>query len=151
GDLSLGAPRSLLGECGLDPATADVRGTAVSWDGTRIAFGARSSAGEPLRLYWMQSDGTGCERIPGVAPATDEQDGILLHDFDPAFAPDGRLVFASTRGNLDAAILGRAGPTRTPAAMQPNANLYVLEDGRVRQLTYLLNQEFQPAFMTDGR
>lgn len=151
GDLSLGAERSLLAGCGLSAASADIRGTAVSWDGERIAFGARSSAGEPLRLYWMQSDGSGCEPVPGVAPAMNEQDGILLHDFDPAFAPDGRLVFASTRGNSDAAILGRAGPTRTPAAMQPNANLYVLEGSAVRQLTYLLNQEMQPAFMTDGR
>ncbi len=150
-DLTLGAERSLLAGCGLDASSADIRGTAVSWDGTRIAFGARSSASEPLRLYWMQSDGTGCERVPDVAPATDEQDGILLHDFDPAFVADGRLVFASTRGNSDAAILGRAGPTRTPAAMQPNANLYVLEGGSVRQLTYLLNQEMQPALMTDGR
>lgn len=150
-DLSLGAEASLLSGCGLDASSADIRGVAVSWDGTRIAFGARSSASEPLRLYWMQSDGTGCEEVPGVAPAMDEQDGILTHDFDPSFAPDGRLVFASSRGNSDGGILGRAGPTRTPAAMQPNANLYVLEDGEVRQLTYLLNQEMQPSFMTDGR
>ncbi len=153
GDLSLGASSSVLGGCGLSSAMADLRGTAVSWDGTRIAFAARSSASAPLRLYWMQSDGTGCELIPGIAPAMDQQDGILEHDFDPAFAPDGRIVFASSRGNLDENILGRAGPTLTPAALQPNANLYIYDpsSSEVRQMTYLLNQEIQPSFMTDGR
>jgi len=152
-ELSLGAETSLLGGCGLDPSTADLRGTAVSWDGSRIAFGARSSGSAPLRLYWMNDDGSGCEPIPGLAPAMDSQHGILTHDFDPAFAPDGRIVFASARGNLDADILGQDGPTRTPAAMQPNANLYVYDpsDSSVRQLTFLLNQELMPSFMTDGR
>ncbi len=151
GDLSLGGAASVLSGCGLDPSSADLRGLAVSWDGQTIAFGARASGSAPFRLYRMASDGTGCERIPGVAPAADTENGILTHDFDPAFAPNGALVFASTRGNADAEILGYAGPTRTPAAMQPNANLYVLEGGGVRQLTYLLNQEMQPSFMTDGR
>lgn len=155
GDLSLGADSGRLGGCaGLSAASADIRGVAVSWDGARVAFGARNAADQPLRLWWMNADGSGCERIPGIAPASDLEDGILTHDFDPAFAPDGRLVFASSRGNLDASILGRGGPTRTPAALQPNANLYIAQPGanaEVRQLTYLLNQEFQPGFMADGR
>ncbi|MCB9593565.1 MAG: PD40 domain-containing protein [Sandaracinaceae bacterium] len=152
GDLSIAGGASVLGGCGLDPGTADLRGLAVSWDGSTLAFGARSSAGAPLRLYRMQSDGTGCERVPGVAPGADTENGILTHDFDPAFAPNGALVFASSRGNSNAGILGFSGPTRTPAAMQPNANLYSLDPGgEVRQLTFLLNQEMQPSFMSDGR
>jgi hypothetical protein len=152
GALGLGGGVSVLGGCGLDPSTADVRGPAVSWDGARVAFAARSAAAAPLRLYWMDEDGSNCERIPGIAPDVDEANGILTHDLDPAWAPDGRLVFASTRGNLDPEILPVAGPTRTPAALQPNANLYIRdEDGSLRQMTYLLNQELQPSFMTDGR
>ena len=151
--LSLAGSRSLLAGCGLSSATADVRTPAVSWDATRIAFAARSSAAEPLRLYWMGADGSGCVRVPDVAPAMDSENGILTHDFDPAFAPDGRMVFASTRGNLDRSFPWQ-GPTRTPAAMTPNSNLYVYEPmaaQKVRQLTYLLNQELAPAFMGDGR
>ncbi|MBZ0116963.1 MAG: hypothetical protein K8H88_08215, partial [Sandaracinaceae bacterium] len=152
GDLSIGASASVLAACGLSAATADIRGLAVSWDGARVAFGARSSGSAPLRLYEMSSDGTGCAPIAGIAASMDRQNDILTHDFDPAYAPDGRLVFASTRGNSDAAILGVAGPTSTPAAGQPNANLYIRDEGgQVRQLTYLLNQELQPSFMTDGR
>ncbi|MFK7988722.1 MAG: TolB family protein [Sandaracinaceae bacterium] len=151
GAITVDPGSSVLGGCGLDAGTAQIRGVAVAWDASRVAFGARSSASEPLRLYWMNPDGSGCEPIPGVAPSMDEQNGVLTHDFDPAFAPDNTLVFASTRGYSDEAILGVTGPTRTPAAMQPNANIYVLDSDGVRQLTYLLNQEMMPSFMTDGR
>ncbi|NOY92226.1 MAG: hypothetical protein GXP55_13615 [Deltaproteobacteria bacterium] len=154
GALSLGASRSLLAGCGLDSTTADARTPAVSWDATRIAFAARSSADEPLRLYWMNDDGSSCERIPGIASEMDRENGVLTHDFDPAFAPTGELVFASTRGNLDREAYDYQGPTRTPAAMEPNANLYVfaaLSDPPVRQLTFMLDQEIQPAFTTVGR
>jgi hypothetical protein len=150
GALTLGSSTSVLGGCGLG-ASADVRTPAVSWDGTRIAFAARPSAGEPLRIYEMNADGTGCAPLAGIAPSTNSENGVLTHDFDPAYSADGRLVFASTRGNLDRARYSYAGPTRTPAAMQPNANLYVFESGAVRQLTFLLNQEVAPSFMTDGR
>jgi hypothetical protein len=152
GRLGVGAPRSLLSDCGLPPGI-DVRSPAVSWDAKRIAFAARSAAASPLRIYEMNADGSQCGQVPGLAPAAVQQDGILLHDFEPAYAPDGRLVFASTRGYLDGES-GLAGPTRTPAALQPNANLYVYSTGAnppVRQLTYLLDQELQPSFMRDGR
>lgn len=149
GDLSLGPSSSLLAGCGL-PAGSDVRGPTVSWDGSKLAFAARPNGSSPLVLYWANSDGSGCVPLPGIRPASDTQDGILIHDFDPAFAPDGRLVFASTRGNLVSGL--PSGPTRTPSALQPNANLYVREaDGSVRQLTFLSNQEVAPNFMGDGR
>ena len=40
-----------------------------------------------------------------------------------AYAPDGRLVFASSRGYLDGHAIGRTGPTRTPASLAPSACL----------------------------
>jgi hypothetical protein len=152
GDATLGETVSLLGGCGLG-AAPDVRNPTVDWDADRIAFAARSSASEPLRLHWVRPDGSDCGPIPGVAPARDEENGILTHDFDPAFAPDGRLVFASTRGNLDRGRYPYEGPTRTPAAMQPNANLYLFDPSGadLRQLTFLLNQEVSTSFMADGR
>lgn len=153
GSIALGAATELNGACGL-AASADIRRPAVSWDGARIAFAARASAGEPLRLYWMNdATGAGCAPIPGIAPPSPMENGVLTHDFDPAFAPGGRLVFASTRGNLDSEGFSYSGPTRTPAAMQPNANLYIADasGGSVRQLTWLLNQEVAPSFMADGR
>jgi hypothetical protein len=150
--LALAEPRSLLAACDLQPPL-DVRGPAVSWDGTRIAFAARASEASPLRIYEMNSDGSACEQLSALNPSAEQSDGILLHDFDPSYAPDGRLVFASTRGNI-AGDSSFRGPTRSPASLAPNANLYVYEPeegAAVRQLTFLNNQEFAPSFMSDGR
>lgn len=152
GGLELGATRSLLAGCGLT-GSVDVRGPAVSWDAKHIAFAARSAADKPLRIYQAKSDGSDCAQLSALNPSADEADGILEHDFDPVYSSDGRLVFASTRGNI-AGDADYRGPTRTPAALTPNANLYVYEPGRdpaVRQLTFLSNQELAPSFMSDGR
>lgn len=152
GALSLGAGTSLMAGCGLDVGSADVRGPASSWDGTRIAFSARTSESTPARLYWADATGGGCELIPGVASAADGANGILTHDLDPAFAPDGTIVFVSTRGDLDRSDTPSQGPTRTPARLEPNANLFVFDPTTqsVRQLTFLLDQELAPSLMGDG-
>jgi len=160
---SEGTDRSLTAGCGLDPATADIRRPQVSWDGTRVAFAARSSASEPLAVYEMNADGSSCARHPQINATPPSENGLLIHNFDPTYAPmDGgvtRIVFASTRGNLNGAAYDYAGPQRTPAdPTKPNSNLYVLEPDpgapaqtRLRQLTFLLNMERQPTFMNDGR
>lgn len=155
--ISLGAEESLSALCGL-PTSADVRRPAVSWDAKRIAFSARKTAAEPLGVY--VTDGSACALEPVIAkPAVDDDgnpvpdNGELVHNFDPVFAADGRIVFVSTRGNVgNPAAFGYSGPQRTPAdPSKLNANLYVLEEGKIRQLTFLLNQELSPSFMRDGR
>ena len=158
-----GTDRSLTAGCGLDPSTADIRRPQVSWDGTRVAFAARSSASEPLAVYEMNVDGSGCAKHPDINATPASENGLLVHNFDPTYAPlDGgssRIVFASTRGNLPSPAYDYTGPQRTPAdPTKPNSNLYVLEPdpaapprSRVRQLTFLLNMERQPTFMNDGR
>jgi hypothetical protein len=142
GDITMSGDRSLSAGCGIT-GDADIRQPAVSWDASRIAFAARVGSGSNWQVYEMNADGSGC----GPVDLGDSAN----HDLDPAYAPDGRLVFASTRGN----IMGNfpySGPTLTPAALQPNANLYLREsDGSIRQLTFLLNQELAPAFLGDGR
>jgi hypothetical protein len=142
---TLGAAASLNAACGLQGA--DIRGPAVSWDAKQIAFAARTSAAEPLHLYTANPDGSSCARLELAAP--DSANGILIHDFDPAYAPDGRIVFASTRGNTFLNL----GPSRTPSQLAPNANLFVFDpkERSIRELTFLSNQELQPSFMADGR
>ncbi len=154
---------SLTAGCGLDPKSADIRRPQVSWDGKRIAFAARSSGSEPLAVYEMNADGSSCGKHPGINMTPPSANGLLVHNFDPTYAPpDGgfsRLVFASTRGNLASGAYDYDGPQRTPAdPTKPNSNLYVLEpdpaaplQSRVRQITFLLDMERQPSFMNDGR
>ena len=70
---------------------------------------------------------------------------MRVHNFDPVYAPDGSVVFASTRAG-----------TVTLKNFLPNADLFrVLAPGMAfgnpQQMTFLLNSELSPAFMQDGR
>jgi Tol biopolymer transport system component len=167
GDVTLaGADTTVdLTTCGLGSGP-DVRRPAVSWDGKTIAFAARSTAGDSLAIYTMNVNGTGCAKQADIANHAATSNGLLEHDFDPAFSPPQNgvesIVFASTRGNLDSSKIAvdYVGPQRTPEdPTKPNANLYVLEPApgastgtmRVRQLTWQLNMERLPSFMQDGR
>jgi len=158
-----GGDKSLMAGCGLDPATADVRRPAVAWDGSKIGFAARSSASEPYQVYIMNADGSSCAPDPLInAAPTDtagaplDTKGALIHNFDPAFAPNGAIVFTSTRGYIFAGH-PLAGPTHSAAdPSKLNASMYVLEDDgsggkRIRQLTFLSNQELFPGFEYNGQ
>jgi hypothetical protein len=160
---TVGADRTVdLSACGLGGGP-DIRRPAVSWDAKTIAFAARATDSEPLAIYTMNVNGTGCAKQADIAAHDPMGNGLLEHDFDPAFSPplaDGieRIVFASTRGNLDDSAFDYRGPQSTPADLsKPNANLYVLEPdpsagkNRIRQLTWQLNTERLPSFMQDGR
>jgi hypothetical protein len=144
--------------CGLG-GSPDVRRPAVAWDGKTIAFAGRATASDTLNVYTMNADGTGCAKQMDIAAGS-----MGSHNFDPAFSPPGpdgseRIVFASTRGNLDSTGFSYTGPQRTPEdPTKPNANLYVVEPdpnatgkNRIRQLTWQLNMERYPSFMQDGR
>ncbi len=158
GGLTLGAEENLGALCGL-PSTSDVRRPAVSWDASKIAFSARKTESEPLGVYVIEGGTCTLEPTIAVAAVDDDGDSVptngeLVHNFDPTFAPDGRMVFASTRGNVTSvrSFIGYSGPQRAPAdPSKLNSNLYVLEGGKIRQLTFLLNQELSPSFMRDGR
>jgi hypothetical protein len=153
-----GICQSLIGGCaGLSPTTADIRHPSVSWKGDKVAFAARNSATEPFQIWTVGVDGTGCAKNDAIAAQPSSpgwtDNGTLVHNFDPVFTPDDRIVFASTRGNvMNTDAFDYKGPTRTPAdPSRWNANLYILEGTAVRQLTFLLNQELYPSMMSDGR
>ncbi len=69
---------------------------------------------------------------------------VRVDNFDPVFAPDGSLVFASTRSG-----------TLTLKNFLPNSDLFRvgpdLDFSNPQQMTFLLNSELSPAFMQDGR
>jgi len=65
-----------------------IRDPDVSFDGGRILFAMRQNADEAFQIYEIHADGKGLKRLTHGTPDT---------DVDPAYLPDGRIVFTSTR------------------------------------------------------
>jgi hypothetical protein len=142
---SVGNVRSALTTCaGLAGADVDVRGPEWSYDGSKLIFAARAGAASGLDLWLIDfSAGNACRRLTNDGGRM--QGPVRVHNFDPVFAPNGSVVFASTRG----------GTLTLKAPFLPNADLYRvgpgLDFGAPEQMTWLLNSELAPAFMQDGR
>ncbi|MDB4955018.1 MAG: Periplasmic component of the Tol biopolymer transport system-like protein [Myxococcales bacterium] len=135
---------SLLGGCaGATAGAVDVQAPDVANDGTRVVFAMRRSTSEPLTLWTVNIDGTSCSQL---LPALPDSNGIKVHDFDPAWSPDGTyVVFASTRG--------KAGATLSRKRFLPQSDLWrvKLADKSLEQMTFLSNSEISPQFMREGR
>jgi hypothetical protein len=143
---AVGAPSSIVGGCpgAGNRAQVDVRSPDVRFDGTTVAFAMRTAAGDPLGIYTVGIDGSNCQRITPAQPA---QNGIAIHDFDPAWSPNGQyIVFASTRG-------GDGGPSVSRKLFLPQSDIWRMRaDGsQPEQVTYLTNSELSPQFMREGR
>jgi hypothetical protein len=140
-----GAAQSLLGNCaGLTANSADVQAPDVANDGDRVAFAARGSAGVPLSVYVVRISTGACTQ---VTPASG-----TIHNFDPAWSPDGNyLVFASTRG--------KGAPSTSKKRNLPQSDLWRVQInptndqamGSPEQMTFLSSSEVGPQFMREGR
>lgn len=141
-----GTPQSLLANCaGITANNADVQSPDVANDGDRVAFAARPNAGAPLGVYIVRISTGACTQ---VTPASG-----MIHNFDPAWSPDGNwLVFASTRGKANQPVLSRK-------RLLPQSDLWRVQInptndqamGQPEQMTFLSNSELGPQFMREGR
>lgn len=143
---------SLLGNCAgvlADRSNVDVRHPAVSYDASKIAFAMRLSQAGSLDIYEVTLDAAHtCTKITDGNGQM--QNGMLIHNFDPMYAPDGSLVFASTRGRPG------IGPTRSLKYLLPQSDLWRLPMtssgyGAPEEMTALLGSELSPAMMANGQ
>jgi len=117
----------------LDMPQGLIRDLEVSYDGLRLLFAMRRQAGENFHLFEMSADGTGLRQLTFLADAA---------DMDPAYLPDGRIVFSSTR---DQKYCG--------CNQHVQANLFAMNaDGtNIRQLGRNTLYESRPSVLPDGR
>ncbi|MDO4550348.1 MAG: hypothetical protein Q4C96_03755 [Planctomycetia bacterium] len=65
-----------------------IRDPEISWDGKRILFSMRKNRDDDYHIYEMEWE---------TRKITQLTFGRALSDIDPAYLPDGRIVFSSTR------------------------------------------------------
>ncbi|MHC4116845.1 MAG: HzsA-related protein [Planctomycetota bacterium] len=137
----------------VDPGTAESPGGGVyrdpdlSWDGDKIVFAHKGSKDGDTSLYEIDIDGTGLKRLTNpqhqcTDPPPVRALGKGHHDITPAYLPNGRIVFTSTRP---------AG--RVPCFNSEVDMLHVMNaDGSdIRCLSVNNVNEFDPAPLPDGR
>lgn len=101
-----------------------VQGLAYSPDGARLAFAAKSSAGD-YNLYWVAID----PRLPGHPSNASKPGPIAItndpgDEVDPQWFPNNKILFASTQaGDFDIYAVNVPGPYDLPSPITPAARL----------------------------
>jgi hypothetical protein len=137
----------------VDPRTAETLGGGVytdpdlSWDAKKLVFAHKGSKDGDTSLYEIGVDSRGLRRLTGpssqrTSPPPVGTLGTGHHDITPAYLPDGRIVFASTKP---------AG--RVPCFNSQVAMLHVMNaDGsNIRCLSVNNVSAFDPVPLDDGR
>ena len=117
----------------LDLPQGLIRDLELSYDGNHMLFAMRRNQNENFHIFEMGIDGNGLKQITFLPDAA---------DFDPAWLPDGRIVFTSTR---DVKYCG--------CNQHIQANLFVMNaDGtNIRQLGRNTLYESRASLLPDGR
>ncbi len=110
-----------------------IRDLEVSYDGAKLLFAMRQTRDENFHLFEINADGSGLKQLTFQADAA---------DMDPAYLPDGRIVFSSTRD-----------PKYCGCNRHMQANLFAMDaDGtNIRQLGRNTLYESRPSVLADGR
>jgi len=116
----------------VDDPEGSVRDPAVHYDGRLIVFSYRKGGTDTYHLHTINADGSGLRRLT---------DGIY-DDFEPAWLPDGGIVFISARGKR-----------WVQCWLTQVANIFRCDaDGKnIRQLSANLEHDNTPWPLPDGR
>jgi len=134
----------------IDPTTPETLGEGVytdpelSWDAKRVLFCFKGEPGGSTSIYEIGIDGRGLRRLTDPRPACAAYKGRFagVHDLAPAYLPDGRIVFLSSRPN-----------GLVPCFNSGVALLHVMNaDGSdIHPISVNNVNEFDPAVLPDGR
>ncbi len=134
----------------------DVKGLNVSFDGKRLIFSLRLFDPDPndddtptWNIYEYDSDNNQSRRVIN-GTAAEEGDDLF-----PAYLPDGRIVFASSRQRQSAEVLSNEGRTRF-SALDEDGNtiatvLHVMsKDGTdIKQISFNQSHDLNPVVLSN--
>lgn len=134
----------------IDPSTAETLGAGVyshpelSWDATRLLFCFKGEPEGNTSIYEIGLDGKKLRHVTDPGPTCGAYKGAQhgQHDVAPAYLPDGRIVFLSTR------LSGLVPCNNTGVAI-----LHVMNaDGTdINPISVNYVNEFDPTVLPDGR
>lgn len=134
----------------IDPTTPGTLGLGVythpelSWDAKRLLFCFKGEPAGSTSIYEIGIDGKGLRRLTDPTPSCACYKGSHggQHDVAPAYLPDGRIVFLSTRAS-----------GLVPCANSGVAILHLMNgDGSdIHPISVNNVNEFDPAILPDGR
>ncbi|MEM6639796.1 MAG: hypothetical protein AAF610_07825 [Pseudomonadota bacterium] len=138
----------------------DVRDLSASYDGTRVIFSLRlplidglDDEDQPTWNIWEYNlEADALTRL--VSSDISAEDG---HDIAPAYLPDGRIVFSSTRQRTSKAVLLDEGKPQydalTTQRNEPAFVLHVMDDdgSNIEQISFNQSHDLDPIVLTDGR
>jgi Tol biopolymer transport system component len=104
----------------------------LSWDGSKVVFSYRGQDNPWWHLYRINVDGSGLEQLTHGP----------YHGVGPAYLPDGRIVFASSRAGIRDEYHG-----------YPCTSLHVMNpDGTdIHAIATNIGRDTEPAVLLDGR
>ncbi len=104
----------------------------ISPDGLRVLFSMRRNRDDSWNIYEMNVDGTNLRQI------TDSP----FDDCDPAYLPNGRIIFCSNRPGY-----------RDEYERRPVEVLHIMDaDGsNIEQISFNMSDDFDPIVLRDGR
>ena len=134
----------------IDATTSETLGGGIysdpdlSWDAKRVLFCHKPTRDGSTSIYEIEIDGTGLRRVSDPTPACADYQGEHggQHDVTPAYLPDRRIVFTSTRPS-----------GLVPCANEGVAILHVMNaDGsNIHPISVNNVNEFDPCVLPDGR
>jgi len=139
----------------------DVKDLSVSFDGTRVVFAMRApeieGADEEDQPTWniWEYDVTDRSLRRIIASDFSAEEG---QDISPAYLPDGRIVFASTRQKTSRAVLSNEGKAQYAALEEErDVHAFVLhvmdangDRDTIEQITFNQSHDLDPLVQDDG-
>ncbi len=114
-----------------------VAGPEVSWDGRRIVFAMCPTGESWFHIYELDVPAPGEEPAPPRQLTRGPVDDVM-----PAYLPDGRIVFSSSRNGYR---------DEYHAHFVENLHTMNADGSDIRQISFYNNDEWEPSIAADGR
>ena len=123
---------------------------SLSFDAKKVVFDFRENPGAGFRIWEVNTDGTGVRQVS--RPPVDEaekakrwSDNWHTDDIHPAYLPDGKIIFSSTRCERTVLCVDPY------SVVVPVLHRMDADGGNVEQISHSPICEFCPVVLDDGR